>query len=212
MYLALYNSIANTETEFGRYPYGAQGVLRQPIAQTITSQAHSRNNSSGSSGIGYSFGAPEAGPEPLAPYFRTGQERNLVGFETISIPNSNPLPFVPSLSTLSTPPSHSTHHSVTSLSQAPLISLDSCSPSPSSLSPQSSSSFDVSSLVLSPGSSFSVPSYSSRGLAVPGMSPTSSTSSGSPYAAPQPFIPVHGLEWLRLEDFPASLDTFVGYQ
>ena len=202
--------------ETGRYPYGAQGAVRQPATQSITSQAHSRNNSPGSSGVGvgYSLGAPEAGPEPLAPYFRTGQERNLVGYETIPIPNSNPLPFVPSLSILPTTPSHSSHHSVSSFHpQPPLISFDSCSPSPSSLSPQSSSSFDVSSSLLpSPGSSFSLPSYSSHGLAVPGMSPTSPTPSSSPYAAPQPFIPVSGLEWLRLEDFPSSSGTYVGYQ
>ena len=215
--LTLYNSIANTEIKNGRYPYGAQGALRQPAAQSITSQAHSRNNSPGSSGVGYSLGAPEAGPEPLAPYFRTGQERNLVGYETIPIPNSNPLPFVPSLSILPTTSSHSSspsHHSVSSFPQAPVISFDSCSPSPSSLSPQSSSSFDVSSSLLPspPGSSFSVRSYSSHGLMVPGMSPTSTTCSGSPYAAPQPYIPVSGLEWLRLEDFPSSSGTYVGYQ
>ena len=212
--LALSNSIANTETKTGRYPYGAQGAHRQPAVQSITSQAHSRNNSPGSSGVGYSLGAPEAGPEPLAPYFRTGQERNLVGYETIPIPNSNPLPFVPSLSILPTTSSHSSSPSHHSFPQGPLISFDSCSPSPSSLSPQSSSSFDVSSSLLPspPGSSFSVPSYSSHGLMVPGMSPTNTTSSGSPYAAPQPFTPVSGLEWLRLEDFPSSSGTYIGYQ
>ena len=62
-----------------------------------------------------------------------------------------------------------------------------CLPSPHRL---------ASSLLPSLSSSFSMPSCSSHGLTVPGVRPKITTSSGSPYAAPQSSIPLSssGLE------------------
>jgi hypothetical protein len=88
--LVLANSIAkfDPDTHPGRYPYG-QGALRQPTVQTINPQAYSRNSSSGSSVVGYPLGPPEAGPEPLAPYFR-GWNRFCWDVDSPPLPKPSP--------------------------------------------------------------------------------------------------------------------------